>query len=170
MPPMLVAVAGVATSLAGGAISAAGAAEQGANAQAEGQYEQAQYEQESDTSVARAQRKAEEQRRRGTLVQSQLVARGAGAGLNPAVGSTSVLSQQIAGRSEYSELNDLAAGQDMAAGYENMGEAAAYRGRLAQSMVPIEEAGSFAGAASSAFGTIGRFVNSGGFSNPGGFG
>lgn len=161
--PMVGAIAGAATSLVGGLMGAQGAASAGANAEAEGKYEQEQYEQEAYTSVARAQRKMEETQHKGQLVQSTLQARGAGAGLSTGVGSVSQLSQQIAGRTTYSALSDLAAGQDQAAGYFNQGAAAKYRGDLALSQVPGEEFGSIAGAASSAFGSLGKAAASGSY-------
>lgn len=147
---------GVGTSLIGGVVQAEGAAQQGRNAQALGQYQSEQYQQESETSVARAQRKMEEQQRKGQLTQSMLVARGAGAGLNPSVGSVNVLGQQIQGRNTYAALSDLAAGEDVAAGYDNQAASAEYQGDLTESRVPEEEIGSYAGAASSAFGTLGK--------------
>lgn len=169
MPPLVAAipiasaVVGAGTSILGGVAAASGDAAAGANAQALGQYQAAQYDQEADTSVARAQRKMEEQNRKGQLVQSTLQARSAGAGLSPGVGSTSVLSQQIAGRSTYSALTDLSAGEDLAAGYENQANGARYQGDLAESRVPEEEIGAYAGAASSAFGTLGKAASSGTF-------
>lgn len=166
MPPLALAagVAGAATSLVGGAVQAGGAAAQGSNALALGQYESAQYQQEADTSVARSQRKMQEQQRKGQLTQSTLVARAAGSGLNPSVGSVNVLGQQIAGRNTFASLSDLAAGEDVAAGYENQSNAALYQGELAKSMVPEEEIGAYAGGASSAFGTLGRSAGASGIS------
>lgn len=161
--PLIGAVAGAATSAVGGITAANGDAAAGANAQALGQYQAAQYEQEADTSVARAQRKMEEEQRRGMLVQSTLQARGAGAGIVPQVGSTSLLGQQIAGRTTYSALTDLSAGQDLAAGYENQAAGAKYQGDLAESVVPEEQIGAYAGAASSAFGTLGKAASAGTF-------
>lgn len=165
MPPLAIAapLIGAATSVAGGLISAGGDAAAGANAQALGQYQNAQFQQEADTSVARAQRKMEEQQRTGKLVASKLQANSAGSGLTPQVGSTSVLNQQIAGRSTYSALNDLSAGEDLAAGYENQGAAAEYQGNLKESLVPEEQFGAYAGAASSAFGTLGKAASAGTF-------
>lgn len=154
--PLIGAVVGAGTSIAGGIMSANGDAAAGANAVALGKYQAAQYEQEADTSVARAQRKMEEQMRTGMLVASKLQANSAGSGLTPQVGSTSVLNQQIAGRSTYSALNDLSAGEDLAAGYENQGNAAIYQGDLKESLVPQEQFGAYAGAAASAFGTLGK--------------
>lgn len=169
MPPLVAAapligtVVGVGTSLAGGIAAANGDAAAGANAQALGQYQAAQFEQEADTSVARAQRKMEEQQRTGKLIQSKLQANSAGSGLTPGVGSTSILSQQIEGRSTYSALTDLASGEDLAAGYENQAEGALYQGDLKKSLVPEEQFGAYAGAASSAFGTLGKAAAAGTF-------
>lgn len=148
---------GLATSLYGAGVQAQGYREQAANAEALGQYQQAQYLEEGNTAVAQSQRAMEEQTRKGRLVQSTLVARGAGAGLDTSMGSVSDLSQNIAGRNEYASLMDLSRGQDMAAGYMNMGAGAKYQGDLAESMVPQETAGAYANAASSMFGTLGRF-------------
>lgn len=165
MPPLAAAAAvvGAATSLVGGVVQAQGAAAAGANAQALGEYQAEQLQQEGETSIARAQRKMEEQQRRGKLVQSTLQARGAGAGIDPSTGSTSVLSQQIEGRNTYSALTDLAAGEDQATGFQNQAAADEYQGNLAKSLVPEEEIGAYAGAASSAFGTLGRAASGGSF-------
>lgn len=165
--PMLAAigpVVGAATSLIGGVTGAMGASSQGANSKAMAQFEAAQYQDEAETSVGRAQRKMEEQQRKGQLTQSTLVARAAGAGLTPSVGSVNLLSQQIQGRNTYAALSDLAAGEDVAAGYQNQESAARYQGGLAESVVPQEQIGSYAGAASSAFGSLGKAVSGSGFS------
>ena len=150
-------VGGIAASVMGASTQAEGYRAQAANAEALGQYQQKQYLEESYTSVAEAQRQAEEQRRRGNLVQSTLVARAAGSGVDASAGSVNKLSQDIAGRSEYASLMDLSRGQDMAAGYINQGAGAKYQGDLAESLVPQEVAGAYAGAASSVFGSLGRF-------------
>lgn len=164
MPPLAIVagVIGAATSLVGGVVQAQGAAAQGRNAEALGKYQAEQYEQEAETSVARAQRKMEEQQRKGKLTQSMLTARGAGSGIDPSVGSTNILGQEIEGRNTYAALSDLAAGKDVAAGFENQAAAAKYQGDLAESMVPEEQIGAYAGAASSAFGTLGKTFSGGG--------
>jgi hypothetical protein len=148
--------ASIGASALGGVAGIVGDQAAGKNAVALGNYQQQQYQQEADTSVARAQRKMLEEQRKGQLVQSQLVARGAGAGIDPSVGSTNVLSQQIAGRTEYSALSDLAGGQDVAAGYENVGEADVYQGQLTASTEPQREIGTAASAAGSIFNTLGK--------------
>ncbi len=148
---------GIATSLYGASVTAQGYKDAAANAQALGQYQQSQYLEEGNTAVAEAQRAKEERERKGALVQSSLIARGAGSGIDVSTGSPNVLSQQIAGRSEYASLMDLSRGEDMAAGYTNMGAAAKYQADLKESLVGNETAGAYANAASSIFGTLGRF-------------
>ena len=155
--PVITMVASTAASVVGMSAQAQGIQQEAANAQALGQYQQAQLAQEADTSVSMAQRKADEQRRRGQLMQSQLVARGAGSGLDTTMGSASDLSQQIAGRSEYSSLMDLSKGQDMAAGYMNQGAGDLYQGKLDASLVPERLAGTYASGASSIASTLGKF-------------
>ena len=155
--PMLapiMAIGSLATTALGTMASANASLAAGRNAEAMGQYQQAQYLQEADTSVARAQRKMEEQNRKTELVQSQLTARSAGAGLNPATGSTDILAGQIGQRGTYNSLMDLSQGQDIAGGYYNMGAAARYQGDLAEKMAPMQAAGSIAGGAGSMFNTL----------------
>ena len=153
----LATVGGMATSLIGASVQARGYQQQADNAEALGRYQQLQYAQEGDTAVAQAQRGMEDTQRKERLLQSTLVARGAGSGLDTSMGSVSDLSQNIAGRSEYASLMDLSHGQDMAAGYTNMGAGAKYQGDLTASMVPEQTAGAYAGGASSIFSTLGRF-------------
>lgn len=159
------AVAGMTTSLIGASTAAEGYKQQAANAQALGQYQSAQYQQEADTAVATSQRKMEEQQRTGKLVESKLIARGAGSGLDTSTGSVNLLGQQIAGRNEYSSLMDLSHGQDLASGYQNMGASALYQGNLTASMAPTQEAGAWATGASSIFGTLGKAAAPGGAFN-----
>jgi hypothetical protein len=148
---------GLAATIMGANVQKQGIAEQAENAEALGTYQQEQYLQEADTSVAQSQRAMEEQQRKGKLVESTLVARGAGSGLDTTMGSVSELGQNIAGRSEYASLMDLSRGQDMAAGFTNMGAGAKYQGDLAESMVPQQTAAANINAASSVFSTLGRF-------------
>ncbi len=158
--PAMTAIAtagGLAATVMGANVQKQGIEQQAANAEALGTYQQMQYQQEGYTAVAQAQRQAEEQRRKGNLVQSTLVARGAANGLDTTMGSVNDLSQNIAGRSEYASLMDLSRGQDMAAGYMNMGQGAKYQGDLAESMVPQQTAAANINAASSVFGTLGKF-------------
>ncbi len=164
-------IGGIGMSALGAMSQARGIAAEAQNAQALGQYENQQYLQEGYTQVASAQRKAEEQDRRGKMIQSQLVARAAGGGTEPSLGSTSILGQEIAGRNEYSSLMDLAHGQDIATGYLNAGQAAVYQGNLTAAMAPEKETASYISGASSIFGTLGK-MNWGGGASPGatGFG
>jgi hypothetical protein len=142
---------GLITGLVGTAISAAGSAAAGQNAKALGDFEQAQYAQDAMTDVAVGQRKMLDQQYRTKFIQSQLQARAAGGGQNPAVGSANILGQQIAGRGEYNSLMDLSQGQIRAAAATNMGSGDEYQGRLAESMVPYQIAGTIAGGAGSFF-------------------
>lgn len=161
--PLVSAVVGAGTSIAGGLVSAGGDAAAGRNAQALGEYQAEQLQQEGETSVARAQRKMEDQQRRTKLVQSSLQAKGAGSGIDVSTGSTNVLSGKIESRGTYSALSDLASGEDQAVGFENQAAADEYQGNLARSLVPEEQFGAYAGAASSAFGTLGKAAASGHF-------
>lgn len=161
--PAIGAVVGAGTSILGGITAANGAAAQGANAEALGQYEAEQYQQEGETSVARAQRKMLDQQRQNKLVASSQLARGAAGGTDPSMGSTNILMQQTQGRGTYAALSDLAAGEDQQSGFENQAAAAEYQGNLARSLVPEEQVGAYAGAASSAFGTLGRAAAGGSF-------
>lgn len=144
-------IASLAAGAIGTAVSAAGTIAAGQNAEELGQFQQREYAEQAMGDVATSQRKMLEQRRNTSLVQSQLQARAAGAGLNPAVGSTDKLSGDIAGRGEYNSLMDLSAGRDAAAGLTNMGDAAKYEGDLKESMAPTAALGTIAGGASSMF-------------------
>ena len=135
----------------GTGISAAGTIAAGRNAQQMGVFQQKEYGEQAMNDVATAQRKMLDQQRTGEMVQSQLVARAAGAGLNPSVGSVAGLSSQIAGRSTYNSLMDLSQGRNAAAGLTNMGDAALYQGDLTESVAPMEAAGTIASGAGSMF-------------------
>lgn len=162
MPPLMLA-AGLASTALGAGISAESSLAAGRNAEAMGRYQQAQAMEEGDTAVARAQRKMEDEKRKTQLVQSSLTARAAGAGMTPTTGTASVLSQQIQQRGTYAALMDLAQGQDIAAGYKNVGNAAKYQGDLAEAEAPLAAAGSIAGGAGSMFSMAGKYFNASGF-------
>lgn len=144
-------IASLALGAIGTAVSAAGTIAAGQNAQAMGNFQQQEYAQQAESDVATGQRKMLDQNRRTQLVQSTLQARAAGAGLNPAVGSTNVDSQQIAGRGTYNALMDLSQSQNAAAGLTNMGSGARYGGDLAAAYAPYGAIGSIASGASSMF-------------------
>lgn len=154
----------------GTGISAAGTIAAGQNAQQMGIFQQKEYAQQAETDVAEAQRKMLDEQRRGTMVQSQLAARAAGAGLNTAVGSVAGLSSQIAGRSTYNSLMDLSQGENAAAGLTNMGSADRYQGDLAASMAPMEAVGTIAGGASSMFMAAAKNPSAFGLNGGGGVG
>ncbi len=142
---------GMAAGLVGTAISAASTISAGQNAQALGNYEAAQHIQDSMLDTAFGQRKMLDQQYKDKFIQSQLVARAAGSGLDPSIGSPNVLSQQIAGRGTYNALSDLAQGQARATTQENLASGARYQGDLAESQVPLQLAGTIAGGAGSFF-------------------
>jgi len=162
MPPLML-VASLASTALGAGISAASSIAAGKNAEALGKYQQEQAQQEGYTAIARAQRRAEDQQRRTQLVQSSLTARAAGASMTPSVGTANVLTGQIGQRGAYAALMDLAQGKDIAAGYTNIGQAERYQGDLAESMAPLQAAGSLAGGAASMFSTAGRYFTAGGY-------
>lgn len=142
---------GMVLGVVGSVVSAAGTIAAGDNAEAMGQFEQAQYAEQAKEHVAAGQRQMEEQNYKTKLVQSALQARAAGNGINPAIGSTNVLSQDIAGRGEYNSLLRLSTAQGEAAGYTNEGSAARYQGDLDQSLAPLKAFGTIAGGAGSFF-------------------
>jgi hypothetical protein len=144
-------MAAMAMTAIGTGISAAGTIAAGQNAEAMGQFQQKEYAEQGMNDVATSQRKMLDQQRTGKMVQSQLVARAAGAGLNPSVGSVVGLSSQIAGRSTYNSLMDLSQGRNAAAGLTNMGDAARYQGDLTNSVAPMEAIGTIASGAGSMF-------------------
>ena len=155
----------------GTGISAAGTIAAGQNAQQMGIFQQKEYAEQAMNDVATSQRKMLDQQRQGKMVQSQLVARAAGAGLNPSVGSVVGLSSQIAGRSTYNALMDLSQGRNAAAGLTNMGSAARYQGDLANSLAPMEAFGTIASGAGSMFMTAAKNPSAFGLgSNPSGGG
>ena len=143
----------------GTGISAAGTIAAGNNAQQMGVFQQKEYGQQAMDAVATSQRKMLDEQRKGKEIQSQLVARAAGNGLNPATGSVLGLSSQIAGRSTYNSLMDLSQGRNTAAGLTNMGDAARYQGDLTESLAPMEAIGTIASGAGSMFMTAAKFVN-----------
>jgi hypothetical protein len=150
-------VAGIGTSLIGAGVQAQGVEQQAANAEALGQYQQQQYVEQGNQAIAESQRGAEEVQRKEKLLQSTLIARGAGNGVDASMGSVNKLGQDIAGRAEYSSLMDLSRGQDLATGYTNQGSAAKYQGDLTASLAPQQESAAYIGAASSIFSTLGKF-------------
>ena len=141
----------MASTVAGTAISAAGSIAAGQNAQQMGLFQQQEYTQQAESDVATSQRKMLDQQRQEKMVQSQLVARASGGGLNAVGGSVTGLSSQIAGRGTYNSLMDLSQGENAAAGLTNMGSGARYGGDLAASMAPYAALGSIAGGSSSMF-------------------
>lgn len=142
---------GMVLGVVGSVVSAAGTIAAGDNAEAMGQFEQKQYAEQAMEHVAAGQRAAEEQKYKTRLVQSQLQARAAGSGINPAIGSTNLDSQQIAGRGTYNALMDLSQGQVAAASLTNEGSAARYQGDLEQSLAPMRAFGTIASGAGSFF-------------------
>ena len=148
--PMM-AIASLAMGAIGTGISAAGSIAAGQNAQAMGNFQQREYGEQAMNDVATGQRKMLDQQRQGDIVKSRLVAAAAGNGINATDGSTSVLGQQIAGRSEYSSLMDLSQSRNAAAGLTNMGSGAKYQGDLSNAMAPYAAFGSVAGGAGSMF-------------------
>ena len=154
--PITMTIASIATTAIGTAVSAAGAMAAGQNAQAMGNFQQQEYAQQGENDIATSQRKMLEQQRRTQLVQSTLIARGAGNGENTSVGSDVKLSSDIAGRGTYNSLMDLSQGQNAAAGLTNMGSAAKYQGDLTDAMAPYAAIGDVASGASSMFSTASK--------------
>jgi hypothetical protein len=150
------AIASMALTALGTGISAAGSIAAGQNAAALGQFQQKEYGEQAMNDVATSQRKMLDEQRKGKEIQSQLVARAAGNGLNPSVGSVVGLSSQIAGRSTYNSLMDLSQGRNAAAGLTNMGSAARYQGDLTNSLAPMEAIGTIASGAGSMFMTAAK--------------
>lgn len=140
---------GMVLGVVGSVVSAAGTIAAGDNAEAMAQFQQQQYAEQAKEHVAAGQRAAEDQNYKTKLVQSALTARAAGSGINPAIGSTNLDSQQIAGRGTYNALMDLSNGQVAAAGLTNEGSAARYQGDLEQSMAPLKALGTIASGAGS---------------------
>lgn len=142
---------GLVLGVVGSVVSAAGTIAAGDAAEAMGEFQQKQYAEQALENVAAGQRKAEDDKYKTRLVQSELLARAAGGGTNPAIGSTNLDSQQIAGRGTYNALGDLSAGQVTAAGLTNEGSAARYQGDLEQSLAPMKAFGTIASGAGSFF-------------------
>lgn len=142
---------GLVMGVVGSVISAAGTIAAGDAAQQMGEFQQKQYAEQALENVAAGQRKAEDDKYKARLVQSQLQARAAGSGIDPAIGSTNLDSQQIAGRGTLMALTDLSQGQMTAAGLTNEGSAAKYQGDLEQSLAGAKALGTIASGAGSFF-------------------
>lgn len=140
---------GMVLGVVGSVVSAAGTIAAGDANQAMGAYQQAQYAEKAKEEIAAGQRTAEEDKYKGRLVQSQLQARAAANGINPAIGSTNLLGQQIGGRTTLAALTALSQGQALATGDTNEGSAAKYRGDLEQSLAGYKALGTIASGAGS---------------------
>lgn len=140
----------------GTAISAGGSIAAGQNAQKLGQFQSQELTQQAETDVATSQRKMLEAQRKGGLLQSELVARAAGGGANPAVGSDVKLASDIAGRTQYQSLMDLSQGQNAGAGLTNQASGDLYSGNLSAAYAPYAAIGSIASGAGSMAGTLSK--------------
>lgn len=135
----------------GGAVSAAGTIAAGAQAKEDAKANAAQMEIKANEERAIAQRQMFEKRRQGDQAISRLraVAGSSGAGVDdPTVIG---LGGDIAGRSEYSALLDMAAGENSARGYETAANAARAKGSAAKTASMWKAGGTILESGSSLF-------------------
>jgi hypothetical protein len=147
-------IGSLAVSAIGAGVGAMGTMAAGQSAKQLGQFQQKEFLQQGEEAESVGQRKMLEQQRQGNLVQSQLIARAAGSGASADSPTVMSLSRQIAGRSEYSSLMDLWAGQNQQAGLLNQGSGAAYSGELTDFSSKFGAAGTLAGGLGSMFRTL----------------
>lgn len=156
---MALTAAGAATSAAGTIAGGRAAADAGARTQQAMEFRAKQEEQAAQESRAVAQRSALEARRKGVLLNSKLVARAAAGGGGVDDPTVLNLAGDIAARSEYDALFDMARGENKARGLEDSamgsrltGEAALAEGRAKQKAATLSAIGTIIGGAGSMFG------------------
>jgi hypothetical protein len=170
--PGTLTVMSLAATAAGAATSAAGTIAGGRAAQLSGQaanasanYTAQQLESNAAAATAAGQRRMLDTQDKSRLLQSTAIARAAGSGTNPGVGSPLATVGDIAQRGSYKAAMDLWSGQNTATGLINQaagarysGNAALIGGNLAMTGADYGAAGTIAGAAGSMVSSYGRYA------------